>query len=142
MTDFSPYAGIKFRYNFVDKKYTWAKYFISPKINDLQALSNWLYSSSDDVIYSLTILSVSNFAVLYTLKADNGALFSNSIKFSVDVIASAGMILISENLYFVIQNSSQSFLVKYNTIDKNSTSYTFDSTITIYSVKLTKDSSR
>ena len=134
-------SGIKLRMNFDTNSIVWIKKFASTTASDNQDISNWLYSSSKGIIYSLTEFKVSTKTILFIMNSTDGNTLSI---YSINIAStqSSGMILINTILYFSVLSASSSYLIIFDTSSKSTKCYTFDSPLVIFKIGITKDMSK
>ena len=102
-------SGLKYRVNFSLNTATWRSSFLSSTNADSQGSGSWVYSSSQNAIYSLTVFTVSNKVVMFTINASNGNALFSPVKFSASISETRGMILIEQKLFFILVSSSLSY---------------------------------
>ena len=134
-------AGYKMKIEFNTHSIIWKYKFISTMNNDVQLISSWLYSSSNNMIYSLTVFGGSQSAVLFILNSLSGSLAHSPLKLSTPIYQSSGIIFVDNIIYFTTYSPINSYLVVLNTQSYSSTVYTF-SGLNIYRIGITFDSSR
>ena len=132
-------SGIKYRISYSNGTIKWKSTFVSSTSNDSQGLSSWLYSASTNSIFSLTVFNNSNNVVLFILDASNGNPKASPYRFNTIITKTSGIIWINSSLYFVLVNSTNSFLVVFNTSSQSFVTYAFISSITITKIRLTLD---
>ena len=140
--DGSTKSGLKYRVSFSTNTAVWRSSFLSSTSSDNHGEGSWIFSASQNIIYSLTVFTVSNKVILFCINADSGSGEFSPFKFSNSISQTRGMILIDQDLYFIIIGNSISYLVIFNTLAKTSIAYSIDSTITIYRINITYDYSR
>ena len=134
-------SGIKLRLNFNTKIIEWIKSFSSSTNSDTQGISNWLYISSQNTIYSLTNFDVSLKTVLFSLNSNDGSLLF-TYYFNQNTDQASGMIYLNSILYIWVYKGTVSYLILFNPSTKSTISYSSNNSAVIYKIGLTFNSTK
>ena len=104
--------------------------------------SNWLYTSSDRTIYSLSMFSSTNTLALFIIDASNGSLLQTPYRLNSTINRISGMVLLPSTLWFIASNNEWSVFIIYNLSSKLTISYCFYSQISIFRMGLSYDNNK
>ena len=134
-------SGIKLKLNFNTNIIEWIKSFSSSTSSDTQGISNWLFTSSQNTIYSLTNFDVSLKTVLFSLNSNDGSLLF-TYYFNQNTDQASGMIYLDSMLYIWVYKGIVSYLILFNPSTKLTISYSTSNSAVVYKIGLTFNSSK